>query len=157
MIDKRDGREPSSASADSFSPLFARIAPPSGPPVTAVLAYGIIYMEDVCAHVGARSPTHVSFMELRSRARRRFRVSLDFERAELFRVIILIYSMSKYPASSWVRRMNDVHYLLRFRSRKELYPMKVLVSVRSSLHSLPFTPGWKTLISPFRSFYRSRS
>lgn len=107
MIDKRDGRETSSASADSFSPLFARIAPPSGPPVTAVLAHGIIYIEDVCAHVGAHSPTHVSFMEVRSRARRRLRVSLDSERKELLRAIILIYGLSKYPASSWVRRVSE--------------------------------------------------
>lgn len=40
---------------------FAFVCP--GLPVTAVAAHGIIYTEDVCAHVGAHSPTHVSFMK----------------------------------------------------------------------------------------------
>lgn len=117
-------------------------------------ALGIIYMEDVCANAGARPPTHVSFMDEDPRARvddfallpisgqAPSRNNIDLRPVEISNVVLA----SEQEPRATVSR-------LRFRSRKELYPMKVSSPFASFTLSSTGADG-KTLISPFRGFRR---
>lgn len=109
-------------------------------------------MEDVCA-CWRLSDVCIFHRRDPPRARTTSPLPSDFGRA-FSSEIILIYDPSKYPATSW--RTGKVHgqavSRLRFRSRKELYPMKVPSVPRSS--PSPFLlrgADGRTLISLFRS------
>lgn len=152
MIDKRDGRETSSVSADSFSPLFARIAPRRDRQLPLRShTESFIWKMYVPTSAPILRRMYLSW-KVRSRARRRLRVSLDSEREALPRAIILIYGLSKYPASSWVRRASERATSTVFsdsEAAKNFIRWKSPSPFSSLLRPFLQPVGGRTLISPF--------